>query len=203
MSGILNCSCPVGTAIPTITPSVCPLNIGQIQKLIFWRQGNSIASVATAQLEATWTALLAAADDTRAQVSPFIETAIIAAGDPITEGGGDNTTLNGIEVNTGVNPAIFTGMIKNEDQAIIDVLKQYQCESLAVLFINDSGELIHDITDTPAVKGFNISSLFIGDLDNQGFGTRDGNAIRFSMKANWSDGLAFLTPAFDMLAMAN
>lgn len=200
---LLNCDCPVGTYIPTITPSTCPTNIGQIQKAIFWRRGNSV-TITNAKLAATWAALLAAVNSTKAQVTPFIEKAIITAGEPITEGGGDNNTLNGVTLITGANPSQFSGMFMEEDQAVIAVLKQYMCESLEVIFINEYGQLVGASTDNTNLIGFDVEALFIGDLKNEGYGKRDSNAISFMLKKNWSDHLELVTPTdFDALELAN
>src|SRR6056300_1371793 len=92
-----SCSCPLPTAIGDITPNSCPDNFGQIQKVIFQRRGfvfdGTVGKDIT--LLADWQALQVAVDDTKVQVSPFTYNAIITAGESITNGGGDNTTLNG------------------------------------------------------------------------------------------------------------
>ena len=70
----LTVCCPTPTAIESAVTVLnpCPDDIGQIQKLIFWRRGNSIASEATALIATTWNTLLAATDDTKAIISPFV-----------------------------------------------------------------------------------------------------------------------------------
>ena len=184
------CSCPVGTVIPTITPSTCPYDIGQIQKLIFQRQGQIAATgVTSGALEATWTALAAATGDTKIDVTPYVYNAMLAAGDPIIEGGGDNTTLNGIGIVNETNPTTFTGYFRQQQQSVIAAIRDYQCESIQVYFVNDQGKLIHSLDSSDQVVGFPLYALFVGDLRNEGYGVADKNDIQFQLKAEWGDSL--------------
>ena len=110
-----SCSCPLPTAIGDITPNTCPDNFGQIQKVIFQRRGfvfdGTVGKDIT--LLADWQALQVAADDTKIQVSPFAYNSIITAGESITNGGGDNTTLNGEVELVGVNPSVYTAEFRS------------------------------------------------------------------------------------------
>ena len=201
------CTCPVGTAIPTITPSTCPFEIKQVQKLIWTRKGNTIASLATAKLEATWTALLAAAAGTRAQVTPFVWDAVITAGDAVEEGGGDNSTLNGIPVVEDVSPTQFTGYFRNQNQqAVIKVLREFKCEDLEAYMINRDGYIVGRYTDAgTTIQGFPITALHIGDMHSEGFSQPTKNMMSFYMEdgEGWSDELIIIETAFNALELAN
>ena len=84
--------CPLPTAIASVvTETTCPTNFGQIQKLIFWRHGNTLAAVSCAETESVWTTLLAAADDTKAIVTPFVSSATLTPGEARQYGGGNDT----------------------------------------------------------------------------------------------------------------
>lgn len=202
-----SCTCPVGTAIGTITPSTCPFEIKQIQKLIWQRKSNTIASLATAKLEATWTALLAATGDTRAQVTPFVYDAILTAGDAVEDGGGDNTTLNGIPIVEDVSPSQFTGFFRNQDQrAVIKVLREYKCEDLQAYFINRDGNIIGKYeSGGTLIEGFPITALHISDVHAEGFSQATKNMLSFYMEdgEGWSDDMVIIETAFNALELSN
>jgi len=189
------CNCPVGTVIPTITPSTCPYDVGQIQKLIFQRAGQVAAAAATtAALEATWTALAAATGNTKIETTPYVYNAMIAQGDAIIEGGGDNATLNGIGIVNETNPSTFTGYFREQQQSVIAAIRDYQCETIQVYFVNHLGKLICGTNDDGDIVGFPLHALFISDPELGGYGVADKNHIQFQLKAEWADGMTFITP---------
>jgi len=201
------CTCPVGTAISTITPSTCPYDIKQIQKLIWTRKGNQIASLATAKLEATWTGLLAATDGTKAQVTPYVYDSILTAGDAVEDGGGDNTTLNGVPIIEDVAPSQFTGFFRNQNQqSVIKVLREYKCEDLATYFVNRDGYIVGKYaSDGVKIEGFPISALHISDAHSEGYGQPTKNMLSFYMSdgEGWSDDLVIIETAFNALELSN
>jgi hypothetical protein len=189
------CNCPVGTVIPTITPSSCPYDIGQIQKVIFQRQGQTAGvGVTTGATESVWVALKAASDATKVQVSPYIYDAQIAEGDAIVEGGGDNSTLNGIGLITDANPSTFTGNLRAQQQSVVAAIRSYMCESVQVYLVNGDGQIIHDLDGSDKMKGFPIDALFVADPSLLGFGTTDHNKISFQLRKEWADGLTITDP---------
>jgi len=182
------CTCPVPTALPDIvTGAPCYENFGQIQKLVFWRRGHSIVSVGTAEIEATWTALLASATANKAVVSPFIGGASVVAGEARTYGGG-NDTLDGIEIIMGSEASTFEARILRYDQETIAALKQLACEQIDVIFINENGQFgWSDLEGTDEFFGFPIEGLFVSDLNLPGYSEPNHNIIRFKLRSNWSD----------------
>ena len=197
--------CPVGTyldsAVTTLNP--CPADMGQIQRLIFWRTGQSIASVTTAILTATWVTLAAATDDTKAVFSPFVHNPDMPAGDP-REFGGGNETRWGAPLRKGGHSPTFTFAMMAEDQDVIKALKQLICEPLDVLFVNEASQLVY--SDAGAVvAGFPIAqgSLFIGDKKIGGLEEWDSNIIQFNVLPNWSDDLEISLAVSNLLTVVN
>jgi len=186
MTRIVCCPTPTGMASAVTTLNPCAEDVGQIQKMIFWRRGNSIPSVATAILEATWTALMVADDDTKAIVSPLLGNVELPPSEA-REFGGSNETRYGKTIRKGGHAPTVTASMYQEDQDVIAALKALACESLDVLFINESNQLIYDniggvVYGFPIVdKSFNISDKGLGGQDDA-----DVNIMTFNLKPNWS-----------------
>jgi len=204
----LTVCCPVPTAIASAVTILnpCPSDVGQIQKIVFWRRGQSIASVATAIISATWTTLLAATGDTKAVVSPFVANVELAAPDPREFGGGNETRWGASIIKGGQSP-VFSASMYAEDQDVIASLKDLRCETLDVVFINESNQFIYSDTSggTAGFYGFEVTagSLFISDKGLGGFEESDRNHIRFNLKPNWSDTLEISTETTFALDMVN
>ena len=193
------CTCPNTGALTTSPSSDCEINLKQIQKLIFFKQGQSM-TVATEDptLAATWATRIAAANDTKVVATPFIEgDSVIEAGDPTTEGGGDNSTLNGVEEVTGSDPSKYSGKFKGISPAQEKAMKSWICnKKLVVALVNQDNQIImRDVVgDGTILDGFPIQSFFITDRNNAGFNSRDTNEIQFSMAAGWSEGISLVAP---------
>lgn len=205
-------NCPLGAAITDLVIDNCPRDIGQVQKLVFQRiyssgsTRNSIA-VADGPLLATWTALFAASDGTKAQITPYIHGPATEAGGPINYGGG-NDTVDGIPIMTGVEPSTFTAMLLRQASKTIEALKGLYGEELGVYMVNEHGRIWADSDDatTPTVYyPISIRELFIGDRQLGGFTEPDKNTLQFTLPPNWSDKIQEIIPTdFDPLtALAN
>ena len=182
--------CPKSTtlssAVTTLYP--CPVEFGQIQKLIFWRRANT-KSVASALQSTTWTTLLTATGATKALVAGFV-IGKVTAGES-REAGGGNETKDGIPVVIGQQPSVFEGQLIQQDQDVIKQLKKLQCEALDVIFVNENGQFgyldtLYGGTAT-AFYGIPIAGLGIGDLEFGDFDGKDQNKIKFYMPSNWSN----------------
>lgn len=196
------CNCPLPTEITDLTAVDCPENFGQIQKVIIQRAGDSFDGTAGNDITvlADWQTRQAASDDTKAVVTPFVYQAAIAAGEAITNGGGDNTTLNGEVELVGVNPSTFSGMFQGLNSTQIAELQTLNCETkLTVYFITQDNKIIANETSTGVYSGFPVTSFFVGDKSNEGFATKDKNAFSFNMEACWSAKEALTIPAFNPL----
>ena len=206
----MNCNCPDSGILAEIPSSTCPFDLKQIQRLAFATQGKVIWDSATgggtgvgvpqsdSQLDtlADWQARLTAIDDTKIIVTPLIGgDPVITAGDAITEGGGDNTTLNGVELTTGVNPSKFTATFKSLEPAQEKALKKIMCKSIEVYFFTEGGKIAcKKIEGGELHKGFNVQSYFFSDRNNEGYGTKDKFTMSFSLKAGWSEDLVLVVP---------
>lgn len=188
----ITCTCPVPTSTTEIGALSCPVNFGQIQRLVFWRTGQEIADVATAILAATWTALFAAADDTHATFTPLIDNPVVEPGGEMTLGSG-NEVRNGIPYNVGNEPTVCTFTLNRFSSTIIRVLKEYRCEDLDVIFVSEDGYFGHTL-DGVKVQGFPIHSLTILDRKIGGFNAFDEHLLKFSLAEDWSDYFTITDP---------
>lgn len=196
------CNCPLPTEISDLTQTTCPENFGQIQKVIIQRAGDVFDGSAGNDITvlADWQTRLAASDDTKAVVTPYVYNAIITAGESITNGGGDNTTLNGEVELVGVNPSTFSAMFQGLNSTQIAELQTLNCEtSLTVYFITQDGKIVAKEEPTGSYSGFPVTSFFVGDKSNEGFATKDKNSFSFNMEACWSAKEAVTIPAFNPL----
>jgi len=196
--------CPRPTAIDSAVTVLnpCPSDVGQIQKMVFWRRGQEISSVATAVISTTWTALLSATGDTKAIVTPFLGNVELAPSEPRSFGGG-NETRWGAEIRKGNSSSVFSATMYQEDQDVITALKALACEPLDVVFINESNQFVY--SDASNFSGFEVASgtLNISDKGIGGLDDPDSNNIMFNLKPNWSDTLEISTETTFALDMVN
>lgn len=195
------CSQPTAMASAVTVLNPCPQDVGQIQKMVFWRTGNSIGTLATAITSTAWTSLLAATDDTKAIVSPFLGAVSIPASEA-REFGGGNETRYGSPRRKGGTSVVVSGNMYAEDQDVIANLKKLRCEPLEVIFINEANQFIY--SDASTFSGFPIvhNSLFVSDKQIGGMDDSDINTIMFNLAPNWSDTLEIsdvTTFALDMV----
>ena len=191
--------------MPDIPVSNCPESFGQIQKVAFQRlyksagEKNSFKTDAGIEKKASWTPLLAADDNTKIVISPYIQAPTAEAGAARTFGGG-NETLGGVEEIVGREPTPFTGVMRKLPQKIIKALKELQCESwgdnLGVYLFDENGAIgaIQDAKTATTHYPIPIRSLFIGDKTLGGYEAPDSNNIQWAFLPNWSDDLAIIVP---------
>lgn len=199
----MNCVCPSPAAIETIPRFTCAQKIGQIQRLIFQRAGHTfdtVGDVVTAL--ASWTPLLTAIDSTKIVITPYVEGFVIPESEPITEGGGDNSTIDGVEYVLDGSAVTATGQISGAPGAIMKPLRQLMCETdLVVYFITQYGKIIgrdlEPLTPGSKVTGIPLQAYYTSHPALNGYGTRDKSTIRFALAADWADDLAIITPAFN------
>lgn len=201
------CKCPAAEALPTIPNFTCAESFGQIQKVAFQRlyknggDKNSFTTTADIMSIASWNTLLAAIDDTKVVLTPYIQAPTAEAGAARTFGGG-NETLGGIEEVIGREPTQFTAVLRRVPQKIIKALKQLQCESdsqnLGVYLFDENGNigaLQDEKTETETVYyPIPIRSLFFSDKTLGGLEAPDSNNVQWSFLPNWSDDLVIVAP---------
>lgn len=195
----LNCGCPAGKHLADLNIAECKESFGQIQKIIITRiykssgVKNSIPAE-TLKTKATMTPLFSAADGTKLIISPYIQNPTTEPGEARTFGGG-NQTLGGIEIVIGREPTTFSGIIYQELQSTIKTLKQYSCEKVGVMLIDENGNigaLADNATAATTYYPIPVDKFFVGDKNLGGYEEPDSNAISWSFFPNWSDNLVMV-----------
>lgn len=207
---MITCNCPAAAALPSIGVLTCGENFGQIQKLIFQRVKKSDGSknglvAADAVKLAKWQPLLAANDDTKIVVTPYVSAPATEPGSPRTFGGG-NDSVDGIEEIIGTEPTAFTGVFRKLPQSMVKKMKEIACESqmggnIGVYLIGEGGrigcvadESTQDQTTVKTYRPIPIRSLFFGDKNFGGLEEPDSNAVQWSFPPNYSDDFSILVP---------
>jgi hypothetical protein len=208
-----DCTCPA-TALTEIPQVTCPENLGQIQKIVFSR-AFSFDSGATPSdditVKANWDTKIAASDETKIVVFPtFVEAFESSDSAPVTEGGNDNSTLDGAPIVLGAETPVFTGMMRGVSGVAATAMRKLMCErDLEVIFINEWDKIIgRDLSsglDGSVVGGFKLTpySLFIGDSQVKGKNTDDKIMFQFSLRYEWRDTLVIKTPASGFSPLAD
>lgn len=200
----MECTCPL-SVLTTIVAEACGIDITQIQKMAFQIQGDGFdtgAGVPTDILElADWQTKIAAGDATKIVVTPLIGAdPTIEPGEATTTGGGDNSTLNGVEKVTGVNPSNFSCAFNSLSSLVESQLKALRCHNnLVVYFFTQGGFIIAVEVSAGKHEGFGLQSMFVSDRGNAGFGTNDTVNMSFSLPSGWSDKLVKIKPNFNPL----
>lgn len=199
----------MGTALPSVPNAGCPVNFGQIQKIVFQRifksgttknqfvgTGSSSNPITTL---ASWTANISASDGSKMVISPYVEAPTADGGDAITFGGG-NDTPGGVVKTIGRNPVNMSFVMRQIAQGIAKAMKELQCEELGVFFLNGDNQVMAVAGDTDGEYfPIPIHNLFVGDLMLNGLDTPDSNALSFSLKPNWSDNVEIVTLSWNPL----
>lgn len=201
----MDCNCPAPTALTEMVAENCGVDLKQIQRVALQRIGNvfdtSAGTPTDPTLLADWQALMVAVDDTKIVVTPLIGgEPTIEAGDAITNGGGDNSTLNGVEEVEGVNPSLFSAIFKSLSPENEKALKALMCEKqLNVYFFLQGGRIAMKTITADQTTGFVSRSIFISDRNNAGYGSKDTHSFRFNLVEGWSEDLIIIDPTFDPL----
>ena len=196
------CQCPVSTTLASIVTDIndCKVEIGQIQKAIFWRHANHLDAAASAVSSSVWTAHLTATGDTKAVVTPFISLTIPPT--EVREVGSGNEVRDGIPIMLGTLSAKVEGHIWHTDSATIRALKKLSCEDLDVMFINENNQLVYSL-EGGLVKGFRVSSLFISDTSAGSYTDGTKNMFHFYLAGGWSDYVTLTAATTFLLDMVN
>ena len=197
-----SCACPPAVAITDIPVEDCGENLGQIQRIVFQRRqatgSPTFATLVLPTLIANWDTLKTATDATKVQATPLFEGFTIPAVEAITEGGDDNTTLDGVPLVVGASTITVPGNFRSLPSSILKALKAYNCEkNLTVFLVNEFGKIIGQSTTDASTdfRGLEILEFFIGDGGNEGKNTQDKTMFRFNLRYGWRDKLKFVTPA--------
>lgn len=201
---MLGCSCPAPASLLSVPIFDCKENLGQIQKLVFQRRQagkvftesgttpNSIKNLAS------WDVFKAATDSKKVVATPFVEGFSIPSGEPITEGGGDNSTLDGAEIVLGAGSITSEGFFRSIPSKVAKALQALNCEGdLTVYMVNEYGQIIAEEVGGVAgdYRGFPVNFVWVGDTSNEGKNTHDKTPVRMNFMAGWRSNLKLVTPA--------
>ena len=194
----MECICPLLPALANTPPVECPENLGQWIKLAFQRKSAdfSFATEITAALLVNWTPLIGAVDDDKIVLTHFFSNHLVPQAEPITEGGGDNTTIDGVEDLLGYGPITVTGTFRDVPNDHITALKLFRCENTNIFPINNNGRIL---AKQPGGAGnpvfpIPIATWSISDAASQGLNTRDKANFRYSFVDGWREDLILITP---------
>lgn len=201
----MDCNCPAPSALTEIVAENCGVDLKQIQRLGFQRVGDLFDAGATPATDilnlSVWQAKMTATDNTKIVVTPIIGgDPVIEAGEAITNGGGDNSTMNGVEEIEGVNPSSFSCVFKSLPSTTEKAMKKLMCEKNLVVYLFLQGGRIAVVkVSTDQKKGFPIQSVFVSDRSNAGYGSKDMVNMSFQLSEGWSDDLEIIKPNFNPL----
>lgn len=193
----LNCGCPAGKHLADLNIAECKESLGQIQKVIIQRIYKSTGeknkmTAEEIKAKTSVAALASAADGTKIIISPYIQNPTTEPGAARVFGGG-NQTLGGIEIVIGREPTTFSGIIYQESQSTIKVMKTYSCETVGVYLIDENGNIGAISEDEGAnFMPIPVGKFFVGDKNLGGFEEPDSNTIEWNFFPNWSDNLVII-----------
>jgi hypothetical protein len=210
----MGCNCPIPTALTTIAATTCPEELGQLQRFIFVRKGqviwdtvtpiNNVPATITGDLPTAivggteaWSILNVATDSSKTIFTPLVGgDPVINPGDQITQGGGDNSTLNGQVYHVAFNPADGSFRFDSLTAAQTAALKLLVCEDLEVYMINADGDIIGERSTTApdTWHGFTATNVAMGGRSVQGFATRDSNVLTLQLDDDWDTKFEKQTP---------
>ena len=195
------CACPNADALETITDYDCPVNFAEIAKFVFSRKREFQKTGVSALIEidiitlAEWADTLAAVDDTKSLITPFVDDVENEPGAPITEELTVRTVVSGYE------PTTFNGVLVGAPGPTVESFKKLSCEKILYMtMIDNKGNIIYGLDGVKPV-GFKLSnnSMFIQDLEMKKK-LINKNRFGFQLESGWSNNARTATPIdFDAL----
>lgn len=199
--------CPKPVALTAIPVSGCPVKFDQFIRMAFQRAQPKATPpfvVATTDITelASWTPLIAAADDEKIVVSPFFAGMEIPQSEEQVEGGNDNSTINGIEVYKGEGFVKVTGQMKGLSKEQYNALRKLSAESVAslgtaaltVYLFNRFGQIV-----SLADQGIPVFNFRISSVGSAGFNAENVYNFSFSLAPEWDANVVMVKPEFDPL----
>ena len=191
----MSCDCTL-TTIPTLLDVTCPEGGGQIGKIAFQKINQPFTLITD---EAEWTTKIAANDDTKIGLSPELDNALMPTGEPLTKGGGDNSTFRGAVRFIGDGPQTFTAELPDCPTANVVELRKLICmNQIGVYLLTDDG--IWSKADSSALK---IESNYTSSRGFEGNGENDKNILTFSIAGNWQENALYSPTTFTPTDLLN
>lgn len=154
---------------------------------------------------------MSAVGSTKIVGTPLFSGLVIPPGEALTEGGNDNSTLNGVAELRGLGTVHVTGQFKNLDADVRAALRKLTQESVTpggtnlwAYGVNRFGQLIYLSNATTGVLGIKIYNFVTPDVGSEGFNRDNITPFAFDLEPGWSDGVKVLSvPAFSLLTLPN
>lgn len=206
------CSCPLPTALTAVGTFDCPEKLDQVVRLAFQRKQATPTFDGTAgndiTVEADWNTRIAAVDNTKIVLSPFISGLTFPNSESIVNGGGDNTTVFGLPEYQGEGNITVEATLKDAPANIVDALDLLSCESkaqagkagLTAFFFNRFSQIMHGAN----FDAFEIYNFRLSSMGSEGYNASNVHMIRFDLVNSpdcWDRGKTLVTPAFDPLTL--
>lgn len=207
--GSLIFDCPLPTELNDIDQPTCPEKFGQIQRLAFRMVQDpaaatpTFATVADLTDKTKWTAALAATDEMKIVITPFISGFVIPPGTPIKEEGNNNNTVNGIALLQGWNNAAVTGRFLNLSTAIADQLRALTPFSaitpgftnLEMFMFTESGQILYSLwKDAVKPNGFEVFNFVVPSVGTEGLNKPNVHNMELEMLGTWDKKLGVANP---------
>jgi hypothetical protein len=188
--------CPPGTYLGGIVPTECPIKWDQTQKIAFGRKyANRFSSAGVFNSQVGWQALLDAITDARLVITPYVSNLVIPASEVLSQGGNDNTTIDGVREVTGIGFVTVTAQLKNISAETAEEIRLIGTESMIQpgvsnivgYFLQTGDAVVWNKTSTGTkYDGFEIFNLTLTDIGNEGLNTNTVYNLSFDMKGGWS-----------------
>ncbi len=188
--------CPPAAALTPIPDQDCGERFDQIQRFFFQRkQSTPSFSPSTILLAATWLPLIAASDDTLIVMTPRMPGVTIPTNEVLTEGGNDNTTLNGVPRLLGLGSVAVTAQMEDVNGAIRKAVRKLANESTGdsniwMYMINRFNQIIANEDGS----GFDVFNIMVGDAGTEGFNKPNIANVSMGLPAGWSDNAKVFNP---------
>lgn len=209
MSAIVNLyTCPLPAALPELENVTCTVAAGNIIGIaLMQKQAAAPFSSTTIKLSATWTPLLSASDATSVKIVN-VQNFESTPGEPITEGGNDQTTFRGRKKVRYVGFTDFSAMAEGVTHTYAKTLSEFtkfsalpgQRSKLQAYFFTDENFII----SAADFNGIDIHAWLVADVKKGGaFKLEDNYGITFSADYGWSFDAATTLASFDVSTLIN
>ena len=150
--------------------------------------------------------------DDKMIVTPFMNNVIIPQSEEQTEGGNDNTTINGIETSLGEGFSKVTGELRGAPSAVSRALQKVGCETtsdvgvtnIQAIYVTRGNQIIFNLPDGSTVpEGFPIYNFRVGDVGSEGFNAKNKHGLSWSLAPGWSDQFLIVKAGFNLLGKIN
>lgn len=204
----MNITCPLPAALTAIPASTCPFIFGQIVRIAFQQRQteSTFTDLTDFQDKDTWTTLKAASDATKIVMSPVFAGFTIPSSEALTQGGNDNSTLNGMPEYYGEGFVQPTGIFKNlqpaAKKAMLDMV-QFSLMNAAgasnltwYLFNKDNYAFY---IDNGGIFGAEVYNYRVGSAGGEGLNSPNQTPFSGTMGGEWDNNLKSVKMPFNVL----